>query len=134
MSDYLASINDVFVVHGSYKQYNSNSYLSWKAEVSWSNIFALISPYLLQPQNDAGVSLTLAKVLFEKYKGGGTSPSINDQTFQTIKIQLMALNLVEVKSLNTTKGFPALFWCLTKNGREVMMSIRTIKAPKQDKQ
>jgi hypothetical protein len=126
----LASLKDVFVIHGNYKQHTSNSYLSWKAEVSWGNIFALISPYLLQPQNDAGVSLTLAKVLFEKYKGGGTSPGINDQTFQTIKIQLMALDLIEVKSLKTTKGGVALFWCLTKNGKDVMMSIRTIKTPK----
>jgi hypothetical protein len=54
--------------------------------------------------------------------------SLNDQLFQTIKIQLQALGLVRIQWLRTTNNSMALFWSLTKAGKNLMVALRTVKA------
>lgn len=77
--------------------------------------------------NDATVKNQLEKALFEKCDSGNHSASLNDQIYQTIKIQLQALNLVSVQYLKTTGGGMGLFWSLTNLGNALMMSLRTVK-------
>lgn len=123
----LASLDDTFKVRGNYKILNSNNYSTWQLETNWREIFYLISPYLLEYMNDIVVKDKLAKILIEKSDKQSYSPDIDDQIFQTIKIQLKALDLIKVESLKTTKGGTSLFWSLTKNGHDLMMSIRAVK-------
>ena len=123
----LASLDDIFKVRGNYKILNSNKYSTWQLETNWREIFYLISPYLLEYMNDIVVKDKLAKVLIEKSDKQSYSPDIDDQIFQTIKIQFKALDLINVEPLQTTKGGTALFWSLTKNGHNLMMSIRAVK-------
>jgi hypothetical protein len=46
-----------------------------------------------------------------------------------MKLQLLALGYVEIKSLTTTKNTLGVFWTLTPLGKEVMLQMRTVKAP-----
>jgi hypothetical protein len=55
------------------------------------------------------------------------SVSINDQLYQTVKVQLMALGLVEIPYTQTTTGGMALFWSLTKKGQDQLFRLRTVK-------
>ena len=50
-----------------------------------------------------------------------------------MKVQLIALGYIEVKSLATTDQTMALFWILTPTGRQVMLQMRTIQASPADK-
>jgi hypothetical protein len=97
--------------------------------VSWEKIFASIAPSLQEMPNDGTVSYTLGAALF-RLKTGGTrnGVKVDDQDFETIRIQLTALGLVNVERLQTTQGGYALFWQLTARGAELMISLRTIKA------
>lgn len=97
-------------------------------ETTWQEIFALIAPHLLERPNDVRVKRVLGKSLFKERSLLSSSVTIDDQVYQTIKIQFRALNLVELQNLKTTTGGMALFWSLTKRGYSLMLSLRTIKS------
>ena len=126
----LASIDEKIEVFGTYAVYSAGkpNYYEWKLEVTWKEIFALLSPYLLDNPNDGTVKNHLASALLEKYGKGNYSGHLNDQIYQTIKIQLQALKLVDVQYLKTVSGSMGLFWLLTDTGHSLMMSLRTVKS------
>lgn len=97
-------------------------------ETTWQEIFALIAPHLLERPNDVRVKGVLGKSLFKERSLLSSSVTIDDQVYQTIKVQFRALNLVELQNLKTTTGGMALFWSLTKRGYSLMLSLRTIKS------
>ena len=115
----LASLDTKLTVRGS--KTNRNGVRPWERTTSWGELFASIAPELLQFQNDAGMNLTIARLL-------GPGGRIDEDVFQTIKIQLSALGLVTIDYLKTTKGGMALFWSLTDLGQQELYSRRTIKA------
>ena len=55
------------------------------------------------------------------------SGSINDQDFQTVKIQLLSLKLIDVQYSKTVQGGMGWFWGLTPKGNKLMVELRTIK-------
>lgn len=128
----LASLDEEIITFGTYSSYDkfskSTKYYDWRLEITWGELFALISPYLLDHPNDARVSSQLAATLFNKTDKGSRSAVLDDQVYQTIKIQLQALGLVKVVYLQTTGGGMSLFWSLTQPGSALMMSLRTVKS------
>lgn len=102
----------------------------WELETTWKNLFATIAPYLLDNPNDAIAKNKLENALFEQCRLGTRTCDLNDQLFQTIKIQLEALKLVNIQYLKSVGGGYALFWSLTPQGRSLMAQLRTIKSSK----
>ena len=132
----LADLDDYITITGNFwakpkrGNYNSrpqNIKYVWENKISWGDLFALIAPYLLEHPNDARVKEELKKSIFEKTGNVGSTVSINHQIFQTIKVQLVALGLVETSYSQTTTGSMALFWALTTKGQEQLFRFRTIK-------
>jgi len=119
----LASLDEVIEVRGVHSAFEP-----WKLKISWKDIFGLLAPYLLENPNDTSLKNRLENSLFEL---AGVSNKfgihLNDQIFQTIKLQLTAHKLVNVQYLQTTQGGYALFWSLTPKGQALMMELRTIR-------
>lgn len=126
--DNLASLDDKISIKG--KKYNSahKSYYPWDLEITWSKIFELLAPYLLEYPSDSSVKSKIGDVLYSYKSGSSSSAYIDDQDFQTIKIQFSALNLIDVRYNKTTKGGMDLFWYLLPAGKNLMLELRTIKA------
>ncbi|OPL11755.1 MAG: hypothetical protein AVO38_15610 [delta proteobacterium ML8_D] len=101
-----------------------------QVQTSWAEIFYFIGPSLLKHPNDESVSYTLGSALFEKESGSEKSAKIKDHDFETIRIQLSALNLINTQYSQTTKGGMALFWSITEKGSALMMELRTIRTNK----
>ena len=116
-----------FNVTGKYYHNRHQSYYNFEAKASWREMFAAISPYLLQYPIEDYVKSILSKALLEKSDKEGSSANLDDQIFQTIKIQLMALGLVNVKYTKTTKGRMGLFWSLTPTGETLLLETRTVQ-------
>jgi len=129
----LAELEDLIAITGKHTYWNSH-YQSqidsnWSKSLTWGEIFALISPYLLKKLNDSNVKGTLSKVIYEtipNFVGTGTS-QIKDQDFQTIKIQFTALKLIELDTITTKVGLIDLIWNTTEKGKNLMLNLRTIK-------
>lgn len=127
--DNIANIDSAHTFHGSYNVYyrGQRSEYDFECNISWRELFALIAPYLVEHPSDGAVKITLSKSLLERAGKDGTSPSINDQEFKTITIQLSAYGLIETQYTQTTKGGMALFWSLTDRGERLMLESRVIR-------
>jgi hypothetical protein len=104
----------------------------WEVKSTWRQVVALLAPYLLAHPNDTAVKFSLSASFFaltgiKSYSQ--IKPKIDDQLFQTIKVQLMAHGLVDVQYLKTTEGGMALFWQLTKAGQATLLELRTVRDP-----
>lgn len=104
----------------------------WECEATWKQIFGSLAPYLMDFPNEKKVENLLTSIAFS-YTGKTTDGIVvmNSQDFQTIKIQLLAYKLVDVRYRKTTTGDMALFWELTEYGKQVMFQWRTVKSSKQ---
>jgi hypothetical protein len=129
----LADYNDTIEVSGTHRYWHSGYKrdidTEWKIAISWNQIFSLLSPYLLDKPNDSRAKELLSKVIYEItpnsiYKG---IAKLRDQDFQTIKIQLKALELIDLNFTKTTAGGMDLFWYITEKGEQLMLQLRSIK-------
>jgi hypothetical protein len=127
----IANIDSEFTISGSYiagrSGSSSGTKYSFSSTITWRDLFALISPYLVEHPNDALVKSKLATYLLEREGKSGSSISIKDQKFKTVTIQLEAYGLITTSYNKTTNGGMALFWLLTKNGKQLMIESRVIK-------
>lgn len=125
----IANIDSKHTFHGSFDfwyQGNKSEY-EFECTISWRDLFALIAPYLVEHPSDGAVKVMLSKSLLERAGKAGASPSINDQEFKTIAIQLGAYGLIQTRYTQTTKGGMALFWSLTEKGERLMFESRVIR-------
>lgn len=127
----IADFDSKFKIHGSYKVSRGRGYElskhTWESDITWREIFSLISPYLVEHPSDGCVKLKLEENLKEREGLNGYSHYINDQEFKTITIQLKAYGLVATRYSKTTKGDMALFWSLTEKGEQVMIENRVVR-------
>lgn len=123
----LANFEDIFTVHGKYKINCDGYQKNFAIDISWSEIFSVISPYLIEHPSDYAVKTKIGKYILEKQIESFYECKINEQDFQTIRIQLCAYGLVSVTYSQTTKNTMAVFWSLTKAGNSKMIELRTIK-------
>jgi len=130
LSKELAGLDDTINIKGSSsKWYQSRLYKDdWQIKISWKDLFATVSPFFLDNPNDARAKAIIEKELFKLAKPESEySPTVEEQDFQTIKIQLAALKLFDIQYLSSTNGGMSLFWILTNLGKELMMQTRSVK-------
>jgi hypothetical protein len=123
----LASLDEKFPVHGSYYSSFDKRRVPWNKTVTWAEIFSLIAPYIMKASSEDSIDSILGRTLMPEKHGTAT---LADQVFQTIKIQLMALGLIQARYSKTTSGNMAWFWTLTPAGFKLLMESRTIKTKK----
>ncbi len=125
--DNLAELSEEIEFKGTYKlQYQGQS-RNWSTNMSWEDVFSSLAPYLLENPNDGSVKITVRKNAISRVKDSYYDADLDDQIYQTIKIQLMALGLVDVTYSKTVKGGMLLFWSITKAGKALMLKLRTVR-------
>ena len=125
--DNLADLDEKISISIRYYETSSKSYRHKPVDTTWAEIFYFIAPSLLKHPNDDSVSYTIGSVLFEKAFGYEKTAQVKDHDFDTIKVQLSSLNLVQIQYSKTTKGGMSLFWSLTDRGNALMLELRTIR-------
>jgi len=99
--------------------------------VTWDEIFDAIAAELTDHPGDGEAYKRMAAALHRKKRKGYDVPlslKIGHDDFQTIRLQLVTLGLVNVDYNKTTQGGRALFWTLTSRGRKHLTRTRTVKA------
>lgn len=124
----LASAESKFHLIGEYYASGGRGRFGWKADLSWNEIIALLGPHLFQPLAEKAANSQLAESICSTIdKSGGHGYEIDSEVFNTMKIQLLALEYIDIQSLKTNAGGVAVFFTLTPLGREVMLRMRTVK-------
>lgn len=121
----LAGLDETIELSGSHS--NDGRRGTWTSKMTWRQIFATISPYLIQHPGAAKVKDVLEAVAFKAAGRLGGGPILDDQVFQTVSVQLRALGLVDIKYLQNTAGGMGLFWSSTPPGEKLMLELRTVK-------
>lgn len=141
-TDELSQGNDYFMMGFSFVaspdeySFNGNRYSS-KTEATWNDIFAAVSPLMIDEETDDGFKqglnylisrLTHSSLVKNKtFKGLNLmSYTINDDDFQTIKVQLRALGLITKSSKNRSVKDKNTYWTLTPYGDLTMTRLRAI--------
>jgi hypothetical protein len=99
----------------------------WTLSITWKDLFAAISPELLSIPADNLVHGILAKALFSRTGRKGHGVNLNDEHFQTVKIHLMALGLIECRLNQSKGGALLLYWHLTQAGEHLMLEARAAR-------
>lgn len=122
--DDIASLDEKFIIEGTYGMNRHK----WKVELSWRNLFALISPFFIEYHTDTQANDIIASTLAREAIGSDVyTPRINSQDFQTIKIQMMTLGLINIANGKALNGGQILFWKLTPKGVRYMQEIRVVR-------
>lgn len=122
----LAGMDDEVVVEIEIKYRSSDSKRINSIKTSWGKLFALFAPELLSGKADEYMQGYIARQLL----GSGDSyysRQVSEQSFQTIKVHLIALGLIDAVYSSTMQGGAALFWNLTPAGKKVMLNLRSVK-------
>ena len=129
----LARGDEEIILKGTYKRYYGSSSVrkDWVAKLSWNQIIYFLGPHLLMHLHEESVNSQLAKSVL-KTKDIVADDScfeyrVEDEIFQTVKVQLIAFGWINVQPLTTTVKSIALFWILTESGRTQMLRTRSIK-------
>jgi hypothetical protein len=100
---------------------------SFIIETSFGEVFELLAPHLLEPKIDGLVGGIISETLWRRHHDEtGRLFSLQDEQFQTLKIQFIALKLISVDRLQLKDGGGALFWSLTPFGKQEMIRRRVI--------
>ena len=127
----LAGLDDSITVGLEWKYYSRGSHFrkTGEATVTWGELFARIAPDLQTHPSDYTVKKKLGSSLYRiNEPDSTTSALVRHEDFQTIRIQLSTLGLIQTKYNRTTKGGADLFWTLTNRGSRLMTQLRTVKA------
>lgn len=123
----MAGLEEKFSLTGKYwMKYNGQRY-SWNSSLTFGQMFALIAPHLIEHPNDGLVRSKLTHAILKTQNKDPYGCDIEDQPFQTLKIQFQALGLVDLQYTSTTKGGMALFWSLTSKGEQAMTELRVVR-------
>ncbi|AEB50491.1 DUF4062 domain-containing protein [Aeromonas veronii] len=124
----LAGLDHNFTFTGHYKLIGEYHERTWTFEKTIGELFNLIAPSIQNTPNDTNARSLIKDCILEELNVRHVSSStINDQQFQTFKIQLEALGLIHVKQSRTTNGGIALFWYVTEKGKKLMVELRVIR-------
>lgn len=103
----------------------------FKIGTDLGEIFELLAPHLMMSKADSTVQSLIGECVWKRHNPGYETRDgfrTTNELFQTMKIQLMALNLVNVRVGATTGGGRNLFWALTEQGKQEMIRRRAITA------
>jgi hypothetical protein len=115
----LAGLDHRLDLRGSYTPHRGSQKVAWIYSATWGQLFALIAPELLDGRMDNPVKDDIEQLIFKKLNLNGHSPSIEEEDFQTIKIQFMALGLVK---------YERMLWSLPSKGKVTMMELRSVRS------
>lgn len=123
----IAQGDDEFLVRYQYKLSARDPYKNGSRSISWNKLFELIGPEFIVSKN-IDTSWGIVRSAIERFNGQEYySLSINQDDFNTIKLQFDALNLIQCFVGNVVGGGVAEFMKLTESGKEQLKLLKVKK-------
>lgn len=131
----IATLDEVITIrftHTSWSPYIHQDVIEKREKkISWGELFESIAPRLMDNPNEDRTRNIFGDVLGEKESITRGKIGLNKEDFDTIKIQFIALGLINVSYQKTVQGGMALFWRLTSKGKSLMIQRRVIRKQKE---
>jgi hypothetical protein len=124
----LADWDSNIELHGSYRRFahsfnQPSQDCKWAANITWRELFSLLSPFLSDAAFDSTVSEFVAEQLSNRANQDRNNSDFrtDKQNLYTIRIQFMAMGLIEINNDN-----PQAKWKLSARGMSEMLKARVI--------
>jgi hypothetical protein len=117
----------------------------WQVNLSktWNQIFSEVAPLMIHESSEVKIKQALDEFVAEglRFEISNTKElaghrilavKLDDQDFQTVKIQLRAIGLVAKSEKARSVRDSGTYWKLTPYGDEVMTRLRAIRRPTQE--
>ena len=128
----LSQGDDLYSVHFDYYESSYDGYEELyedgSDEFSWNQIFAALSPHLLIECEE-----TSLEILFDNFvrknvdSSFGRIKNVYSDCFQDVKVQFIALGLIQESQRKKSAGNVHKYWTLTPYGNKIMMKLKAIK-------
>jgi uncharacterized protein DUF4062 len=127
--------SDLVTLHGTYRtgDYRNPVQHRWKVRPTWDEIFYELGPELFGECPESKMRAVLAEEFAYWDENTSTETEemdrfhVSDDSFQTIKVQLFALGLIQRGSQKRGVGDRATYWMLTSYGEDYLMKLRARK-------
>lgn len=132
----LAQGDDLFFIQFTSRLWDLKGIKEENSEIgtTWNDLFSILSPLMVHEIEENEIRATIKSyILKSKYPDkkndylGGVEMEINEDVFQTIKIQLRALGLIEQSTKKRSIKDTSTYWTLTKKGDNLMVHLRAIR-------
>jgi hypothetical protein len=101
-------------------------------DFTWNEILSILGPLLILQATEGDLKEKLVEVFFNRLKDQGVEvpyPSIVDEDFQKVKLQLRALGLVRALKEKSLEAGDRALWTLTPYGDRVMTQVAALRSP-----
>lgn len=112
------------LLHGGYEQL----YEDGSEEFSWNQIFSSLSPHLLIECEETSLELLFDDFVRRNADSSfGRITKVYKDCFQDVKVQFIALGLIQESHRKKSAGNVHKYWTLTPYGNKMMMKLKAIK-------
>ena len=98
---------------------------------TWDEFFTTLSPLMVDEASEPRLRNEIVKVIREQIKEKENhrpeQVEVNGTDFQTIKVQMIALGLIEKSDKKRSIKDTEVYWKLTPYGENKMMSLKAIR-------
>ena len=104
-----------------------------KMKLSWNEIISILTPILLDEASETKMKDIFTKIMYPIMSNNilecplEENTSIEESSFQTIKVQLYALHIIELSDKKRTIKDTDTYWKLTPYGLRVMMHLKALR-------
>jgi len=122
-----------FNVHMSYWDGTARETKITRVEVTWDHIFFEVGPILMEEASERQMQNRLSEELWRYSSKKFDKPSqfkLMNESFDTIKVQLVALGLIRKGAKRHVPSDTNRYWSLTPFGENKLMTLRAIKKQK----
>ena len=113
-----------------YSAYNpdENTKGQYKIGVTWDNVVSFLGPVMFDEASEQGLRLALNHLLSNRVEDEYCrSPDANEEDFQTIKVQLMALGITHKSERKRTPSDKDTYWSLTPYGAHYVTKLKAVR-------
>lgn len=103
--------------------------ISGKTEVklTWNRIIAALAPHMINECTENKLIIALHDLVKLVRNDAPSVHNLSDDSFQTIKVQLIALGIIKPSTKKHSATDVNTYWTLTPYGNKVMMRLKAIK-------
>lgn len=107
--------------------YNSSFHGKTEVEVTWNQVIAALAPHMINECSEHKLSIALHDMVRLVVKDAPSIHTLSDESFQTIKVQLIALGIIMPSTKKHSTTDTNTYWTLTPYGNRLMMKLKAIK-------
>lgn len=113
--------------------YVSSLYGKKSYKFSWNRIIAALAPHMINESSENALRLPLHDLVKQTDNNAYSIQTLSDESFQTIKVQLIALGIIKPSSKKHSTTDTNTYWTLTPYGNKVTMRLKALKKDKKAK-